>query len=125
MSQKSIAPDATIAHVVPTLGNPEEYVRQVLGTLYGVQREHGEVVVRVGLTGKGHCPNYRVDAAATSTAIDAFDGQSHRPFTDVKTIETQNWSTSSMTLEEVALLRKTLGDAKKTRSSTVRSFPRR
>ncbi len=88
MPRGPLSHDAMIADVLPTLENAEEYVRRVLTTLVAVRREHGEVVVRIGVRGKGVMPNYRVDhAEESSRSISAFDGATHKPFTDVRSID--------------------------------------
>lgn len=102
MANEPLSHDAIIADVVSSLENAEEYVRRVLTTLVTVRREQGEVVVRIGIRGKGVLPNYRIDRAGESgQSINAFDGTTHKPFTDVRSIDTSNWSTRSMTYDEV------------------------
>lgn len=102
MAREQIPRNATIADVLPTLADQEDYVRRVLSTLSGMRREHGDVVVRIGVTGKGFLPNYRVDhAGELSVPISAFDGATHKPFSEVASIDTDNWSTGSMTLDDV------------------------
>lgn len=102
MSRTPIARDATITDVLRTLADPEEYVRRVLSTVSSIRSKHGSVVVRIGVTGNGFLPNYRIDHSGTSCEpINAFDGATHKPFTDVANIDTENWSTCSMTYDEV------------------------
>ena len=102
MSPPDIEPDATIADVVRKLNKPEDYVRGVLGVMVAERHQHGAVVVRIGIRGTGAMPNYRIDLAAEpSPPIQAYDGQTHRGFTDVRNIDTDNWSSRSMTFEEV------------------------
>jgi hypothetical protein len=102
MPTETIANDATIGDVLATLDNAEEYVRRLLSTMGAMRPQHGAVVVRIGITGKGVMPNYRIDhAGEPSRSISAFDGQTHKPFTDVRNIDTENWSTRSLTYDEV------------------------
>ncbi|HEY1932273.1 MAG TPA: hypothetical protein VGG99_09700 [Acetobacteraceae bacterium] len=102
MPAKRLPLDATIADVVSTLAKAEDYVRHVVSNLSRMQREYGTVVVRIGITGTGHLPNYRLDHAdGPSEPIAAFDGATHKPFSDVRKIDTENWSTGSMTYQEV------------------------
>jgi hypothetical protein len=103
MDKNVIPDDATIADVIPLLGDPEEYVRQVLSTLYTMKKQ-GDVVMRIGTTGTGLRPSYRIDMASSGKPISAFDGQTHRPFTDIKTVDTQSWSSRSMSFGEVQQL---------------------
>jgi hypothetical protein len=76
----------TISDLLNRLGSPEEYVRRVLQTMYEQRGTHGEVSVRIGITGNGHAPNYRVDNADTEEPIEAFDGASGNAFTDYASV---------------------------------------
>jgi hypothetical protein len=53
--------DATIADVLASLARPESYVRQMLGNLYDCKNEHGSAEARIGITGDGIAPNYRLE----------------------------------------------------------------
>jgi hypothetical protein len=107
---KVIRPDATILDVLPILDNAETYVRKVLDRMKEYQ-SGGEIVVRIGTTGTGKFPSYRLDYAE-GEIIQAFGGQAHRPFTDVGIIDGANWSIGSMTLEEVKRLYEKLSSRK-------------
>ena len=48
-----LRPDATIADVVQTLLEPEEYVRVVLGNMHACRQRHKNALVRIGITGQG------------------------------------------------------------------------
>jgi hypothetical protein len=61
-----LARDATITDVLTTLANPERYLRGVLKNLYECKSqmqtgERGDVVARIGITGEGIFPHYRID----------------------------------------------------------------
>ena len=99
----SLPPDATVADVMATLDKPEVYVPAIYGVMNSLQRQLGGFVeVRIGVRGKGIMPNYRIDYAGKP--IEAFDGQTHKPFTDVGNIDTENWSIRSMTFGEIGAL---------------------
>lgn len=82
------------------LGDRDAYVRNVLDTMRKLARQNGPVVVRIGITGTGTRPSYRVDRADGSV-LAAFDAQTHEPFTDVDVSGRENWSTGAMTFQEV------------------------
>lgn len=63
MARTVIPNNALIEDVLPTLSNPEEYVRVVLDNLYKCEREHTSCTVRIGVTGEGK--------AATCTVVGA------------------------------------------------------
>ena len=111
MSQKTIGPEDTIADVVPLLGNWEAYISQVLQTMHEMRRAHGDVVVRIGITGTGSRPSYRIDRTDTGETIAAYDAQTREPYQ--AGVDSENWSLRSMTLDEVAQLLGSLRSVKK------------
>jgi hypothetical protein len=123
-----IARDATIADVLTTLANPEEYLRGVLGNLYACKSQKqtgqkGDVVARIGITGQGIVPHYRIDYFADVDLSDiglegrtmratfgAFDGRTHKEIAAMAEASIQreesilldeHWSTRSMSLDEI------------------------
>jgi HTH-type transcriptional regulator / antitoxin HigA len=44
-----------------TLARPESYVRGVLENMYECKREHGNAAARIGITGGGVAPNYKIE----------------------------------------------------------------
>jgi hypothetical protein len=92
-----IPANATIRDVLPSLKDKRGYVATVRHQMSKAQKEHGPVKVRVGITGNGTLPSFRIDR--TDAAPIAFDGHYH-PFTDVQLSE-ENWSTESMTFQEI------------------------
>jgi hypothetical protein len=103
-----IAPDSTIADVVDTLIDRENYLRGVVGNLSPRHRQHGSAVVRIGITGEGKAPHYRVetppDAPGNQPGRTAFNGRNHEILVDDDLMMEQNWSERSMTLAEVRTL---------------------
>lgn len=105
---KSIPMDATLRDVLPSLEKPEAFVRQVVGVMHHAAKEHGPIVMRLGITGKGSAPNYRIEGAEGGSPFMALDGANHRPWADGESFSSQtNWSTVTMTKDEVTNL---LGD---------------
>ena len=104
MLDKEIPQDATIEDVLPTLSSPEAYIRGVFGHLHACKSKHGNGSVRIGTTGCGLIPYYRVvfkyDGDENETIFGAFYGDSHSSF---KTLEASSgtWSTAAMSYEDV------------------------
>jgi hypothetical protein len=104
MAPNVLPKDATIADVLETLSNPEEYVRVVLGHLSACRREHSNASVRIGITGTGQEPSHMVvyhDANGDEVTLCAFGGR--LPFTEVS-LHVDTWSTVAMTFEHVQKL---------------------
>lgn len=81
-----LASDATIADVVPTLQNPEEYLRVVLQNMFDCNQKHSRVLVRIGITGTGQVPYHKVsfiDPDGLENVYAAYDGK--HPFKDAGT----------------------------------------
>ena len=62
-----LADDVTIADVLPTLHDPENYLRNVLENLMAYRRKHGHSQVRIGITGYGVAPDHPVENPNPST----------------------------------------------------------
>ncbi len=101
----SLSQDATLRDVLPSLDNPENFVRQALGVMHDATKEHGSVVMRLGITGTGRAPNYRLENAETGDPIMALDGANHRRWPDGEIfLAAPNWSTAVMSKDAVANL---------------------
>ncbi|SRR6266849_7097093 len=113
-----LSSDATIADVLATLAKPESYVRGMLENLYECKGEHGSAESRIGITGGGKAPNYRVEFSLPQNSLGlkigilgVFDGRTHKPIEWIEEIaeekeempvKDEHWSSRSMTLNEVA-----------------------
>lgn len=104
MKRQQLATDATIHSVRNMLDSEITYVSQVHQAMFERQKEHGPVVVRIGITGTGRRPSYRIETADGTGSPIAFDAQTQRPFTDVNVNSPWNWSTNAMTFDEVDAL---------------------
>jgi hypothetical protein len=101
MPETTIGSDATIIDVLPTLSEPVEYVRAVVGTMSACQEKNGNARVHIGITGEGKMPYHKIvfiDHHGSEQVYGAFSGG--HPFKDIK-IHENTWSSGSMTLEEV------------------------
>ena len=72
------------------------------------QKEDGDVIVRIGITGSGRRPSYRIESVDGTGDPIAFDAQTQRPFSGVNVNSPRNWSTIAMTFQEVADLLTTI-----------------
>lgn len=54
--------DALISDIVSKLENPIEYVRGVFENMHKFKKEYGSAYVRIGITGEGKIPNYRIQS---------------------------------------------------------------
>lgn len=130
MPHAPLARDATIADVLATLAKRERYLRGVLQNLYTCQKQQrvqkGDVVARIGITGRGTFPHYRIDyyddvdlsaiglgRRTMPATFGAFDGRTHKVIAafaeasvqrEESILKDEHWSTRSMSLEEVANL---------------------
>jgi hypothetical protein len=110
-------PDATLAYVMSTLARPEDYVRGMLRNLYDCKREHGGASARLGLTGGGVSPHYRIEFPLQLEALPnvsngifgAFDGRSHKLIdwideasqSEGSILWDEHWSTNPMGIGDV------------------------
>lgn len=106
-----IASDATIATVLSSLKNPERYVCGVLDQMFVCRKARGNAAVRIGVTGTGLMPYYRVIFDTADGSPDSNDRifgayfDNHTPL-EWKSREASNrlWSSCFMTFEEVQAL---------------------
>lgn len=113
-----LAREATLGDVAYTLTKPERYVRRALANMHIAERDHGDLVLRIGVTGSGQIPHYRLDTrevrrifdteSIAYLAVQAFNGRNHEPLVtegeEADILREEHWSTASMTREEVANL---------------------
>ena len=81
MPKPTIADDATIADIVDDLNAPEEYVRQVVGHMWDCWRQHDAASVRIGVTGRGRAPHYRIEHQKGVFAV--YRGSGHTQIEDL------------------------------------------
>jgi hypothetical protein len=110
MSAARLASDATIVDIVRSLNKPESYVRGVLENLYACKRALNDAQVRIGITGQGKVPHYRVEPLWAGSALredshvfGVFNGWNHKPLSDGPSTHVC-WSTEAMELDEIAAL---------------------
>jgi hypothetical protein len=128
MPVKIIPKDAILSDITNSLDQPKEYVRHVFGNMVDFHKAHGAAVVRLGTTGRGVAPHYRVQKSHGSGEIlghldktiepeyfTAFHGRSHKQLEwGARELRGEHWSTRAMTYEEVQFL---LGELRKFRKA--------
>ena len=99
---KALPDDVTLGDLTSKLAKPENFLRSVIGVMRSAAKVHGDVVIRLGITGTGRLPNYRIEDAATRTPIKAIDGNNHEPWTGFEDFAAPaNWSSQVMTRADV------------------------
>jgi hypothetical protein len=105
MPNANIDPDATIATVVGTLTNKEEYVRTVLANMAECRRQFGSSGrVQIGVTGGDKAPHHKItymDDRGIRQSFGSFNGK--KPFKDV-VLHANDWSTAFMSMEDIQAL---------------------
>lgn len=83
----------------------EEYVRGVVGRMAACHRQHGEASVRIGVTGTGVIPNYRVEwGGAHPKIFGVFRSQGHGELVDEAALQRTTWSTKTASFADVQSL---------------------
>ncbi|MGE3477028.1 MAG: hypothetical protein AB7H70_14600 [Rhodospirillaceae bacterium] len=112
----NIPTEATIADITATLDNATEYVRRVLANMAVCKRKYGKAFVRIGTTGRGIAPHYRVDPGANfmeqmeddavwQAHFMAFHGRSHKQLPwGFGELKGEHWSSGKMSFEEIQSL---------------------
>jgi hypothetical protein len=97
--------DATLRDLAAKLTDADTYVSKAYGVMHAASKERGAIVMRIGVTGTGKIPNYRLEDATTSVPFRAYDGGTHEPWPPHEDFSSPaNWSTATMSKEEVATL---------------------
>lgn len=100
---KTIAPDSTIQTVWPHLTHQRPYVSGVLQKMRQCNAAHTNSSVGIGVTGTGQKPYYRVFYVSSGDGRETIYGSfydNHDPL-ESGFAETANWSSRSMTFDEL------------------------
>lgn len=102
---KKILADSTIATVWPHLTHQRDYVAGALNKARLCNKAHGNAFIKIGVTGSGQKPCYRVFYKTANGSEEIFGSywDMHDPLENEHAINT-NWSTAAMTYEEVHAL---------------------
>lgn len=97
--------DSTVATVWPTLTHPEDYLSGVLELAERCRTTHGNAFVRIGITGSGQKPCYRVVWRRDDGTEEIFGSHwdNHQPLDNEKAPGT-NWSTRATSCDELRAL---------------------
>ena len=93
--------DAVLDDVLATLHKPEEYVRIVLDNLYKCEREHASCTMRLGITGEGKAPYYRIDYEDEDGSKGLFGSFAGKVAGQGIETHEETWSSKAMTKDEV------------------------
>ena len=108
----AVRPDARIEDVLPTLADPEDFVRGILGKFHDEKFDRDKAVVRIGISGKRRQPHYSIEESeGTETLPDGttmrgyrrravFHGRIHKRILNEEA-KGISWSSSAATYEEV------------------------
>ena len=69
MAKAKLATDVTVEAIVAGLNKPVDYVRKMFGNMHDFKREYGAAYVRLGTTGRGLAPHYRIEPAPDRLAF--------------------------------------------------------
>jgi len=130
----SLEHDARVSDLLNRLDDPTGYVQGVLGNFVSCGFDPQTCKIRIGITGEGVAPNYKIEEPprsetlriktgdsekpfdATFTVIPGktFSGRHHRELIELDDMERrdEHWSTASMTFAELQQLRSTLIESK-------------
>jgi hypothetical protein len=117
---RQILPTSRVSDLIPVLSDPIEYVRGILGNFVSYGCDPETSAVRVGVTGAGVCPNYKIEepsfshtvtvlslhSLCTATPAHTFCGRNHREMTELdgQWRRDNNWSTATMSFAELKAL---------------------
>lgn len=102
MTSRTIPANASLEDVLPTLNDPSEYVRTVLDNLYKCERDHDSCTVRIGITGEGKAPYYRIDYTNNDGSTGLFGSFAGKVAGQGIETHEKTWSSRSMTKDDVA-----------------------
>ena len=117
MARPKLPENATISDVLGLLENAEEFVRGALGNMTAFKKKHGSAFVRIGVTGIGAFPHYRVEPAGSADDFlkdfiagdknlerhfTAYHGRNHKQLDwGVAELRGEHWSTGIMNYDAI------------------------
>lgn len=100
-SRVSLPPNSTVTSVAQLLEKPLDYVPEVFGKINRTHRLDPPAVIRIGVSGEGKFPNYRIEHPA---GIDGpFSGKNHKAIAPLSE-RTDAWSQATNSYEEIKSL---------------------
>ncbi|MER9937122.1 hypothetical protein [Mesorhizobium sp. M0088] len=125
MARVKLPENATVLDVVRTLDEPRKYVLGVFNNMHDYKRRHGSVYVRIGITGRGMMPNYRLEPTNDSMGFltdivqggdvarhfEAYHGRNHEQLDwGQRELKGPHWSGSYLSHEALLKLLEELPD---------------
>lgn len=101
--------DVTLRDLHATLIDQEMFVAKALHVLRGELKNHPDVRLRLGITGSGRMPNYRVETG--NEVLFPIDGSTHKRWEDgYRFSEPNNWSEKTTSFQELEGLLREIRD---------------
>ena len=102
MARDAIPSNSTFSSIVRTLDKPEAQIRQILEVMIPCRRQHGNAHVRIGVTGEGKQPYFKIFSVATDGSHDTY-GTFYGPTRQDDSWQAQvgAWSSASSSVEEI------------------------
>ena len=98
---KILSEDATFDDLRVSPNQAERFLRNVLEVMRTAQKTQSEVRARMGTTGTGQAPNYRLEDTSGWPFL-AIDGANHQPWPEGESFEgAENWSSVTASYEDV------------------------
>ncbi len=128
--EQHLSPDATIADITHLLADAEEYVRRVMGNMVSGPYDRDRAVVKIGVSGGGTAPNYRIEYPADDQPdmvvlghtfivqpADTYSGRSHKELSHLDDLyrRDEHWSTRTMSFADLQNLIGSLRAKRKSR----------
>ncbi len=122
--------NSRIQDVLPTLNDPEEYVRGIVASFIHGKFSPDEATIRIGVSGDGYAPHYCIEQGSVTVELSGqepllvgkkitgyqrrfvFDGRSHKPILGDQP-KGMGWSSEAMTFAEVQAILGNLRSSKK------------
>jgi hypothetical protein len=93
--------DATLKNLALDDAAALRFLRKALNNLVSSDWPSEDVLLRIGVTGGGQAPNYRIETA-TGDLLKAFDGANHKAWpTDSNFSGSTTWSSATMTRKDI------------------------
>ena len=100
---RKLPSDATLEWVWPHLAHQTEYVSGLLHKMKQCTKENGTAFVRIGVTGTGQKPYYRIFSRNPESRFEIIYGSFYDNHQELENgfAATNNWSSSNMSVELV------------------------
>ena len=98
---QALRQDSTLKDLRLSSKEAAAFVRKVIAVMRVVRRDDGDLLLRMGVTGTGVAPNYRLEKQDGEPIV-AIDGANHQPWPAGTRFDgLENWSTATMSYADV------------------------